>query len=113
MILIEEVTVSSRQIPAKGSTERMYVANKSSLVTITLPSSGSVGDMIMIVGKGAGGWKIAQKAGMQIHVGNVSSTSGASGYIASTHRRDCVVLVCTTAKTEWTVISTQGAITVA
>jgi len=43
-----------------------YMADNGSQVTITLPATASVGDLIQITGVGAGGWKIAQNAGQSI-----------------------------------------------
>ncbi len=39
-----------------------YLVDKASQVTITLPSTPTVGDIIKIVGLGSGGWKIAQNS---------------------------------------------------
>ncbi len=80
-----------------------------SLITFTLPSTSAIGDFVEINGKGAGGWIIAQAAGQQIHVGNLASTLGAVGSVASTNQFDCVRLRCLTANTIWTVASQQSA----
>ena len=81
-----------------------YIADNSSLVTFTLPSTANIGDSIQILGKGAGGWKIAQNALQQINVGKLASTAGVSGSIASTNQYDTVELRCITAGTStiWT-----------
>jgi hypothetical protein len=81
-----------------------------SLVTFTLPTSSAIGDWVEINGKGAGGWKIAQATGQQIHVGNVASTSGASGSVSSSNQWDCVRLRCVTANTIWVVVSQQSSV---
>ena len=89
-----------------------YVANNASQVVLTLPTTSSVGDIIKVVGKGAGGWRIAQNASGIIHFTNLDSTTGTGGYIESNNRRDSVELVCTTGNNEWTVVSSVGNITV-
>ena len=89
-----------------------YIANNASLVTITLPASSSVGDMIEIAGKGAGGWTIAQNSGQVIHMDGVDSTTGTGGSLASTVRYDAVRLLCITANTDWLVLSGIGNLTV-
>ncbi|NNM43634.1 MAG: hypothetical protein HKM07_04765 [Chlamydiae bacterium] len=89
-----------------------YIANNTSLVTVTLPSSASVGDMVEIAGKGAGGWKIAQNSGQVIHMDGVDSTTGTGGSLASTVRYDAVRLLCITANTDWLVLSGIGNLTV-
>ena len=80
-----------------------YITNNASLVTITLPATAAVGDVIEVSGKGAGGWKIAQNVSGIIHFGFMDTTTGTGGYISSTHQRDAVKLVCVVANNEWNV----------
>lgn len=86
------------------STFNGYVSDNAALVTFTLPSTANLGDVIQILGKAAGGWKIAQNASQQINVGKLSTTSGTAGSIASTNQFDTVELRCITAGTStiWT-----------
>lgn len=84
-----------------------------SLVTFTLPASSAIGDWVEINGKGSGGWTIAQAAGQQIHVGNLTSTLGATGTLSSSNQYDCVRLRCLTANTIWTAVSVVGNLTIA
>jgi hypothetical protein len=88
-----------------------YVADNASLVTLTLPATAAFGSQFIVAGKGAGGWKIAQAASQQINFGNVTTTSGTGGYLASTNAFDVVELVCTTANTGFSVIGSVGNIT--
>lgn len=88
-----------------------YITNNAGLVTVTLPDTAAVGDTLRIVGKGAGGWAIAQNASENINFGNITTTTGVGGSLASTHRYDCIHLVCTVANTTWTVMNVQGNIT--
>lgn len=89
-----------------------YITNNASLVTVTLPSTAALGSVVEIVGKGAGLWRLGQPAGLTIRFGNVSTTTGTGGWLGASHRYDSVRLVCTTANTEWTVVSAQGVIDV-
>lgn len=89
-----------------------YILNNASLVTATLPTTASVGAVINIVGKGTGGWKIAQSAGQIIHFGILDSTLGITGSLASTLRYDCVELICIIANTDFLVRGSIGNITV-
>jgi hypothetical protein len=89
-----------------------YITNNASLVTITLPSTASVGDIVEVAGKGAGGWTIAQNSGQVIHMDGVDSTTGTGGSLASTIRYDAVRLLCITANTDWLVLSGIGNLTV-
>jgi hypothetical protein len=88
------------------------IANKGTLLTITLPTTAAVGSVIRISGMGAGGWKLAQNASEIIHFGNTDTTTGTDGYLASSHIRDAVELVCCVADTEWNVVSSIGNITI-
>jgi pyruvate/2-oxoglutarate dehydrogenase complex dihydrolipoamide acyltransferase (E2) component len=90
----------------------------------TLPAAPGVGDYVELIGQGQDGWKIAQPAGHQIvegagaTVGTNASTAGATGYIQSGGRYDCVRLRCvvadsTTPTYTWAMEKKQGAITYA
>lgn len=89
-----------------------FIANKSTLTTLTLPSTSAVGDVISVVGQGSGGWKIAQNSGNQIVFGSATSTSGTGGSISSNLQYDCVDLICLTASALWSVKSSVGNLTV-
>ncbi|MBX9922909.1 MAG: hypothetical protein K2Y01_02250 [Rhabdochlamydiaceae bacterium] len=90
-----------------------YIANNASLVTATLPSTSAVGDLVWIVGQGAGGWQIAQNVGQTIHFGNQDTTMGISGHLDSTNQYDAIQLLCTAANTDWTCTGiSQGNISV-
>jgi hypothetical protein len=102
-----EVTGTSQS----ASINSGYIANNAALVTVTLPTTAAVGSVVIVTGKGAGGWKIAQNASEIIHFGNKDTTTGTGGSLASTHRRDSVELVCVVADTEWNVINSVGNIT--
>lgn len=104
----EEVTATTKAV----ITNTKYGANTGTLLTFTLPTTSSVGDKISIVGIGAGGWKIAQNASQLIRIGTGVSTTGATGYIASSNQYDCIDLTCTVANTTWTATSVLGSITV-
>jgi hypothetical protein len=89
-----------------------YILNNAGLVTLTLPSTAAVGQIVEAAGKGSGGWRIAQNAGQTIHFGSANTTTGAGGRLDSTNRYDCVRLLCTTANTDFTVLSSVGNISV-
>lgn len=89
-----------------------YIANNAVLVTITLPSTAAVGDIVRVAGKGAGLWKVAQNAGQSIRVGSSTSTVGAGGSIQSLDIGDSCELLCTTANSGWIQISGTGTYTI-
>lgn len=102
-----EVTGTS----VSAAVNNAYILNNAGLVTLTIPTTAAVGDVIKVVGKGAGGWTIAQNASENINFGNVTTTTGTGGSLSSSLRYDCVELVCTVANTTWTVTSSIGNIT--
>lgn len=90
-----------------------YIANNAGLVTVTLPATSAVGDVVAVTGiNNATGWKIAQNGGNQIFFGTSNTTAGAGGSLASTATRDVVYLVCVTANATWNVVQSIGNITV-
>ncbi len=89
-----------------------YITNNAGVVTVTLPATAAVGDMIRISGKGAGGWLLAQNAGQTVHFSGSNTTTGAGGSLASLTRYDAVELLCITANTDFTVISSVGNLTI-
>ncbi len=90
-----------------------YVADRSSLVTFTLPVTAAFGTVLYLQGFGSGGWQVNQNASQQIIIGTSLSTVGAGGSIASTDRYDSIALLCVTANTTWCALSgPQGNITV-
>ena len=84
-------------------TETIYIANFGTLVTFTLPATSAIGDLISIIGKGAGGWKIAQTAGQQIFISPNNTTLGVTGSLSSSFQYDSLNLICITANTVWSV----------
>jgi len=103
-----EVTGTSETLVANNA----YTSNNAGLVTLTLPATATIGDIIEIGGKGAGGWRVAQLAGQTIHFGTLDTTTGTGGRLDSTNTFDVIRIRCTTANTDWRVESSQGNITV-
>ena len=96
-----------------GAINRGYIANRASLITITLPTTAAIGSIIEVTGINvAVGWRIAQNASEIIHFGTSSTTTGVGGYIEATEIRDSVRIVCVVADTEWNVLSSLGNITI-
>lgn len=104
-----EVTAAAANL----SVNRGVIANRATLVTLTLPTVSLEGDEIEVCGKGAGGWLIAQNANQMIHFGNRTTTTGVTGSLASTLQYDVVRMVCTVANLEFTVLSAIGNLTMA
>lgn len=103
-VMWSEVTTTAQA----AAVNRGYITNNVARVDITLPATAPLGSILVIVGSGAGGWRVSQGAGQRIHFGNVSSANGTTGHLLSTHQRDCIRLVCTVANTEWQVYHALG-----
>ena len=90
-----------------------YVSNNgASLVTFTLPSTGTIGDQVGVLGNGSGGWTIAQNSGQTIHFNAVSSTTGVTGGVSSTGQYDSLTLICTVTNTDWVAFQPTGNLSV-
>lgn len=101
-----------------GSTQQAavnncYVSNNAGTCTITLPTTASVGDEIQIMGLGAGGWALAQNASQLVHFGNIVTTTGTGGSVASQNAFDSLRVKCVVANTTFNVIAAQGNMTTA
>ena len=103
-----EVTGTSQSMAVNNG----YILNNVSLVTATLPTTAAVGDVMSIVGKGAGGWLLAQNSSQLIHFSSATTTTGVGGSLASTNQYDCVDIICTVANSTWTVRHAVGNLTV-
>jgi hypothetical protein len=103
-----EITAASAGMAVNNG----YIANRATLVTLTLPAVAAVGEVVRVAGKGVGLWLIAQNAGQTIHFGASNTTTGAGGSLAAILQYDCVELLCTTANTDFVVLSVLGNLTV-
>ena len=98
-------TVNASMVAANG-----YIANKAGLLTMTLPATATVGDLFEITNiNTAAGWKIAQNASQSIRFGNVVTTVGTGGSLASVALGDSLRIVCTATNNGFQVISWVGA----
>jgi hypothetical protein len=100
-----------------GTTQAMavnngYTSDNAGLITFTLPLAAAYGTLMAVVGKNTGGWTIAQNAGQTIHFGNLNTTTGTGGSLASSNQYDNVYLLCITANTDFAVVQVQGNLTV-
>ena len=90
-----------------------YILNHATtMIVATLPATAAVGDVIRIVGKGAGMWKVAQNASQYIRFAGLTTTTGTGGYLQAENAYDCIEIMCTTANNGWIVISSMGNIVV-
>ena len=117
-IIISSASFAANFIPVMTTSQQMvidttYQADNISLVTLTLPLTAPLGSIIRVTGLAAGGWTIAQNAGQQIIVGNVSSSIGVAGSVSSTSQHDGIELICSVANTTWqTIVGPQGMLSI-
>ena len=90
-----------------------YIANNAAPVDLTLPPSAAVGEIIRVVGKGAGGWFISQNPSQQIFFLTDATTIGATGTLTPNESIAAIEMVCTTTDLEFTVLSGSGNFTLA
>lgn len=76
-----------------------YVVGNASATTITLPTTAPLGSVVIIQGKGAGGFILAAGAGQTIQVGQ--SATSTAGSVTSAAAFDAIQVVCITANTTW------------
>lgn len=87
----QTVTANTTMVPNNG-----YIINGNSLQML-MPASANVGDMIKVSAPGFYEWtfSITQPSTVQMEVGNVITTSGVDGSIASPETGSFITLVCT------------------
>jgi hypothetical protein len=76
-----------------------YVVGNASQTTITLPTTAALGSVVIVQGKGAGGFILAAGAGQTIQVGQ--SATSTAGSVTSAANYDAIQVVCITANTTW------------
>jgi hypothetical protein len=109
-----EVTAATQQLVCNNG----YILNRATLITTTLPTAADgvaagIGATIAIMGKGLGGWLIAQNALQNINFGSSPTAVGVGGSLASTNQWDSVTLVLIDAAgLVWAVQSSIGNLTV-
>jgi hypothetical protein len=94
--------------PTTAEPGHTYIADNISRVVITLPVTCAVGKSFKVIGKGAGGWKIAQNSGQTIHLDALASATGTGGYIQSDDYRSSIQIMCITADSDWKVAWNSG-----
>lgn len=81
-------------------------------LSLALPATSALGDIIEVTLDGATSWTITQAAGQQIRFGSTQTTAGAGGSLASTAAGDTIRMVCQTANLKWNILSSVGNLTV-
>jgi len=90
------------------SVGRSYYCTTGAL-TLTLPITANVGDVIRVSLQGGTSWSIAQAGSQNIRVGAQLSTAGAGGSVSSSANGDSVTIECTSiGGTDWLATSSMG-----
>lgn len=102
------VATSTQTVAAQN----MYVVdNGSTLVTFSLPASGSLGDSFGLVGYSSGGWAISLSSGQSIIFGSDSITTSLSSSIQSNTVFISCIVATSGGNTIWKVMNCMGNLT--
>jgi hypothetical protein len=88
-----------------------YIVSSGTL-SLLLPATADVGDTIIVSLKGGTSFTITQGAGQSIQLGQLTSTVGAGGSVASTASGDSITLICSTANTAYYAEKSVGNFTI-
>jgi hypothetical protein len=92
--------------------ENGYIANNIALVTLTLPAVAALGEVVQVVGKGTGLFRIAQNGGQTIHFIDTDTTTGATGSLTAIEQYATIEIMCITANSDWAVMDSSGNFTI-
>ena len=67
---------------------------------------------MQVLGGNTGGWIVGQQASQFINMNGMTTTVGIGGSLASSAQFNTVTLICTSAPNGWTVLSSEGVLTV-
>lgn len=98
--VITQTTLNS-DATVNADVNKGYILTSVTLQTVNLPTPCAVGDVFVLKGTGAGLFKVAQRAGEQLTLGNKTTTLGVAGFIDSTSIGDGVFFICTDASGKW------------
>jgi hypothetical protein len=101
-LLINPITVTDTSQTVQANTK--YIPTNVALTSFQLPDTCAVGEVVEIVGQGAGGWSMLAGTGQTIKF----RASSASTSIASAERYDAISVTCVTANTTWVVTASES-----
>jgi hypothetical protein len=84
-----------------------YVTTASTLTTLTLPTTISLGQTLEVVGYGTGLWRLNENSNQFIKFGNTGTTT-TSGILSATSAGDSVRMTCVSANTAFVITSSIG-----
>lgn len=117
-INLETAAAGETWVNVTGTTQTIavstgYTASNASAVAFSLPAVAAYGTVFEVAtGTTAGGWTITQAAGQSIIYGNLTTTVGTGGSLASTMPGDHVRILTLVANTTFQVLDDRGQINV-
>ena len=78
--------IPSASTAETAAVNKGYLMTNNALVTVTLPATSALADIIRVSGSGAGGWKIAQNAGQSIRIKNLPGNIGVNWFARENNR---------------------------
>lgn len=97
--------ISASQTLAVGNG---YVCTGGTNLSLALPATSSLGNVIIITLDGSTSFSVTQSAGQQIRMGNLSTTAGVGGSLTSTAQGDSITMVCSVADLKWNILASVG-----
>jgi hypothetical protein len=85
-----------------------YICTGGGALSLALPSTSNVGDIIEVTLDGSTSWEITQGANQSIRIGISTTTTGTGGSLTSTAQGDSFRMVCSTTDLRWNVLSSIG-----
>lgn len=88
--------------------ENGYICGGGGALSLALPATSVVGDIIEITLDGSTSFTVTQSAGQSIKFGSSVTTTGVGGSITSTQQGDSIRMVCSVANLRWNILSCMG-----
>lgn len=104
------LTVVEHVADATMTANTINITNSASRIVLTLPATSAQGDRFIVIGKGSGGWQVAQQAGQTVYRSGSNSITGTDGATVSGDANDSVSLATITANTDFGIYASEGSL---
>ena len=101
-LFVEVVTTDTQMV-----NNAAYICNGSGNLTMTLPLTATVGNLIQVTNL-QNGFTIAQNAGQSIRLTTAVTTVGTGGSISSNNNGDSITIECAVENTTWIAYASVG-----
>lgn len=99
------LTWSEITTDTNAAVNNAYICNAASSITITLPDTFAVGDVVKLVGKNAGGWRVSPNTGDMIYY--LNDYASEDEWFNPTNSRGCCEVVGLVANTSWSITEVE------